>query len=182
MQPWTTLKRELVLSDGRYLTVEKHTVQLGDGRVLPEWYWLITPDYVNAVVMRRDGQLLFFRQTKYAVPGTSLAPLGGYLDPGEEPLAGARRELLEEMGCLADDWLALGSFVVDGNRGAGHAHLFLARGAHEVAAPNSDDLEEQELLALTPAQARAALARGEFKVLSWATAVALALDHLDDVI
>jgi ADP-ribose pyrophosphatase len=122
-----------------------------------------------------DGLFVCFRQTKYAVAGTSLAPVGGYLDPGEEPLGAARRELREETGYEADDWISLGGYAVDGNRGAGVGHLFLARGARRVAAIHADDLEEQELLLLTRAQVEEALKAGEFKVLGWAAAVALAL-------
>jgi ADP-ribose pyrophosphatase len=64
---------------------------------------------------------------------------------------------------------------VDGNRGCGLAHLFLARGARRVGDAVSDDLEEQELLTMTRAEVETALLRGEFKVMSWATAVAVAL-------
>jgi hypothetical protein len=55
------------------------------------------------------------------------------------------------------------------------AHLFLARGAHRVAERHADDLEEQEMLFLSSEQVEAALVKGEFKVLAWATNVALAL-------
>ena len=44
-----------------------------------------------------------------------------------------------------------------------------------VTAPDADDLEEQELLLLSRAEVEAALKAGEFKVMSWATAMALAL-------
>jgi len=47
-----------------------------------------------------------------------------------------------------------------------------------VAEINSDDLEVQELLHLTHSEVEAALVAGEFKVLSWATVVALALLYL----
>jgi ADP-ribose pyrophosphatase len=124
------------------------------------------------------GQFLCFRQTKYGVEGTSLAPVGGYLEPGEDPLTAAQRELLEETGYQASDWMDLGHYRVDGNRGAGIAYLFLARGARWVAKIQADDLEEQELLHLSRTEIEAALAAGDFKVLAWATVVALALRHM----
>jgi ADP-ribose pyrophosphatase len=164
-----------MLEHGRYLTVESHTVELPDGRILDDWPWLITPDYVNVVAVTEDGRFPVFRQTKYAVDGVSLAPVGGYIEPGEEPLSAARRELLEETGYEAPVWIDLGRSAVDGNRGAGTAHLYLARAARRVAAPASDDLEEQELLHLTREEIDAALRAGEFKVLAWAAVVALAL-------
>jgi ADP-ribose pyrophosphatase len=175
MQPWKVRAREVVLSQPPYIVVENHTVELPDGRVIPEWAWVITPDFVNVAAVTEAGEWLCFRQTKYAVAGTALAPVGGYLEPGEDPLAAARREMLEETGYASDDWLALGSYAVDGNRGAGNGHLFLARGARRVADIHADDLEEQELLLLSRDEVAAALARGEFKVLPWAANMALAL-------
>ena len=67
---------------------------------------------------------------------------------------------------------------MDGNRGAGTAYLYLCRKARQVAEPDADDLEEQELLLLSRAETEEALANGEFKVLCWAAAVALALQHM----
>jgi ADP-ribose pyrophosphatase len=181
LQPWTTLARRPVLQagDGRFLTVEYHTVQLPDGRVIEDWPWLRTPDFVNMVVETAEGRFLCFRQTKYAAPGVTLALAGGYLEPGEDALAAAQRELLEETGYAAPDWSPLGEFAVDGNRGAGRAHLFLARNAVPVQPINADDLEEQELLLLTRQEMAAALAAGEFRVLPWTAAVALALLRLE---
>lgn len=175
MQPWKTLERQTVLDRGRFLKVEIHRVQLPDGRIIPDWPWLITPDFVNVVPVTPEGLILCFRQTKYGVDGTSLAPVGGFIDPGESPLDAARRELREETGCEASEWIGLGTYRVDPNRGAGMAHLFLARGVRHVAAPSGGDLEEQELLHLTAAETRGALEVGQFKVLAWAAAIEFAL-------
>jgi ADP-ribose pyrophosphatase len=129
-------------------------------------------------VVTTEQQFLCFRQTKYAVEGITLAPVGGYLEPGEDPLAAAQRELLEETGYESSNWLSLGRYAVDGNRGAGTAYLFLARQARRVAEVLADDLEEQQLLHLSRAEVELALRTGEFKVLSWAAVMALALQRL----
>lgn len=179
MQRWKTLTRETVLERGRFLTVEDHTVELPDGRVIRQWPWIITPDYANVAAVTEEGKFLCFRQVKYSIDGPSLAPVGGYLEPGEDPLAGAKRELLEETGFEAPEWIDLGRYAVDGNRGAGVGHLFLARNARRVAEPAADDLEEQQLLFLTRAEVEAALDAGEFRLLGWVTVMALALRHLD---
>lgn len=176
-----TLARQplATVGDGRFLTVESHTVAFPDGRIVEEWGWVITPDFVNVVAVTDEGRFLCFRQPKYAVTGLSLAVTGGYIEPGEQPLAAAQRELLEETGYVAVSWRPLGSYAVDGNRGVGTAHFFLATGARWQQPIDADDLEAQEFLLLTRAEVEAALFAGEFKVLPWAANVALALLWLD---
>jgi ADP-ribose pyrophosphatase len=178
MKPWKTLRRDVILNHSKWLTVEDHTIQLPDGRTLERWPWVISPDYVNVAVVTSDQEFLCFRQTKYAVEGVSLAPVGGYIDPGEEPLAAAQRELDEETGYAAGEWVSLGTFPADGNHGAGNAHLFLALAATKQRDAVSDDLEEQELVKLSRAELTQAVARGDFKVLSWTTVMALTLLRL----
>ena len=181
MRPWKTRSRRTLLDLGPWVSVESHVVELPDGRVIDDWPWLEGREFVNVVAVTETGSFLVFRQTKYAVAGPTLAPVGGYLDPGEAPATAARRELLEETGHEADRWTSLGGFVVDGNRGCGVGHLYLARGARQVAEPAADDLEEQELLSMTRAEVEEALLAGEFKVMSWATVVALALVAMGSV-
>jgi ADP-ribose pyrophosphatase len=180
MESWKTLSRRIILDHSTFLVVEEHTVELPDGQVIDDWPWVITPDYVNVVAVTRDGLFPCFRQTKYGIEGTSLAPVGGYLEPGEDPLEGARRELLEETGYEAEEWSPMGSYRVDASRGAGIAHFFMACQAQRVSEPDSDDLEEQELLLLTREEVQDALASGDFKVLPWATIVSLALALMED--
>jgi ADP-ribose pyrophosphatase len=179
MQPWKTLSRSTILDHSKFLIVENHSIELPDGRIITDWPWLITPDYINVLPITEEDEFLCFRQTKYAIHGTSLAPVGGYLEPDEEPLKAAQRELLEETGYQAAEWIDLGHYVVDGNRGAGTAHLFLARGARRVMEAKPDDLEELQLRRLTRSELEEALASGEFKLLPWAANAALALSYMD---
>ena len=53
--------------------------------------------------------------------------------------------VLEETGYQAECWQALGDYAVDGNRGAGRAHLYLATGAHQVAEPDGPGYEEDDI-------------------------------------
>jgi ADP-ribose pyrophosphatase len=178
MKPWKTKTRQTVLNDHPWLTVEHHAVELPDGQLLPNWPWIITPDYINVVAVTEEGHFICFRQVKYGINGTTLSVVGGYIEKGEEPLAAAQRELLEETGYQSPDWVSLGSYLVDPNRGVATGHLFLARQARYVTTRDADDLEEQELLLLTRKEIETALENGEIKVLAWAAAVAFALRHV----
>src|SRR5689334_15193384 len=129
MQAWKTLDKKTVLQNGKWVTVEYRTIELPDGKIVDDWTWIILTEYVYVVAVTELGRFLCFEQMKYAVEGVTLAPVGGYLEPGEVALEAAQRELLEETGYSAPEWIALGNYAVDGNRGAGVAHLFLAKGA-----------------------------------------------------
>lgn len=178
MKPWKTKTRRAILDQRPWLLVENHTVELPDGRLISDWPWIITPDYCNVVAVTEEEHFLCFRQVKYGLEGVNLGIPGGFIEEGEEPGQAARRELLEETGYESTDWLPLGSYRVDPNRGIAMGHLFLARQARYRAPRTADDLEEQELILLTRSETERALARGEFKVLAWAACIALALRQL----
>ncbi|TFG67111.1 MAG: NUDIX hydrolase [Anaerolineales bacterium] len=182
MKSWQTLSRKVILNHSPYLKVESHEIRLPNGTIIQDWPWIITPDFVTIVLVTPLGEFVLFRQTKYGMDGVGLAPIGGYIEAGELPLVAAKRELLEEAGYESDSWLHMGSYTVDGNRGAGTAHIFLAldgiKAGGDKASVESDDLEEQEMVFLTRDEVARALQDKVFRVLPWAAALALALHYV----
>lgn len=178
MRAWVTRTRRVVFDQPPWLTVEYHEVELPDGRIIPDWTWIRTPDYINVVVETEEGTFLCFRQRKYGVAEPMLALVGGYIEPGEAPLKTAQREMREETGYISEEWMKLGDYLVDPNRGVATGHLFLARRSRKAYEIDSDDLEEQETLFLSREELETALTDGKFKILAWAAAVAFALRHL----
>ena len=135
---------------------------------------------VGIVAVTDDGRLVLVEQDRPPVgkrvielPAGLAGDVSGQED--EELASAARRELLEETGYAADEWVHLGGFVNDGNRGCGEGFYYLARGAQRVAEPATDDLEEMaiELMGLDEL-ARAARA-GDVAILSIAAAIGLAV-------
>lgn len=178
MKEWQTLRRELILDHSKFLKVENHDIQLPDGRILHNWPWIISPNYVLVLPVTEQRTALVFHQTKYAVAGTSLAPVGGHIEDGEEPLTAAQRELKEEMGCEASEWIYFGGFRGNGNHGGGVGHLFLALNARRLFLPQRDDLEEMELLELPLDELENRLLAGEVKVQGWIAMLAIGLLYL----
>ncbi len=178
MPSFKTHQRKVILDQSPWLIIENHAVDLPNGNYVPDWPWIITPDYVNVLAQTSEGKFLCFRQTKYGLEGLTLAIVGGYLSSGESPLDAARRELLEETGYEAPEWVELGHYLVDPNRGVATGHLYLARQAELVTEPDADDVEEQELVQLSRSDLEEAFMKGEFKVLAWAATVAFALRFL----
>ena len=180
LRPWKTVSKETILAPNKFLTVENHVVKLPDGQIIPDWTWLIIPSAVIVLAMTQEGEFLCFRQIKYAVEGTTLAPVGGMLEPEEEPLTAAKRELLEETGYAASEWVNFGGYILDPNRGIATIHLFLAMDAWKEAEPIKDDLEDQVLLFLSKEELEKAYKEEAFKILSWSAVVAMSLKYLED--
>jgi ADP-ribose pyrophosphatase len=179
LRMWKTISKKTILRHSKFLTVESHVIKLPDGEIIPDWPWLIIPSAAIVLAVTDDQKFLCFRQTKYAIEGTSLAPVGGMLEQNEMPLDAAKRELLEEMGYEASDWIDLGGYILEPNRGIATMYLFLALNAKQVTRPNSDDLEDQVLLFLSRNEIENALKAGEFKVLAWSAVVAMSLNYLN---
>lgn len=174
IRPWKTLDRRILLRRPPWLEIGEEDVELPDGRVIENFNWIATRDFAIVVPLTDDGHTILVRSYKHGVRAVALSFPAGYLEPGEDPLAAARRELREETGYEAPEWIPLGSFVVDGNYGSGAMHAFLATGARKVTEPDSGDLEEMALERVTWDEAVAALRQGEVKQLASAAALGLA--------
>ena len=147
---WRTLRRETVFASGPVHEVAVEVVQLPDGRIVPDYHVIRLPDYALVYAQMQDGTVPMIRQYKHGARLVCLTFPGGAIADGEAPLDAARRELLEETGCAATDWLSLGAFVTNANQGCNTAHLFRATGCYRVSDPCSGDLEEMSLLYLDP--------------------------------
>lgn len=173
--PWKILDKKIVLERKPYLRVEDHQVQHSSGKIFKNWPWVETPDVICVLAQTAEGEYLTFREIKYALQEESWSIVGGMVEEGESALQAARRELLEETGYISDSWDHLGSYLLDANRGVGRVDLFHARDVKVVSEPDSDDLEEQELVLMTREELLKAVLREKFQILPWAAAIALSL-------
>ncbi len=173
-QLWETLARREVVDRRPWVRLWAEDVRLPDGRVIEDFSTIDLPDYVVVVALTPEGQVVVERNYKHGPRRVCINLPAGYLERDESPLAAARRELLEETGYVAEEWVSLGGFANDGNRGCGQGFFFLARGARQVAAPDAGDLEELVVGLLGPDELARAVRSGEVAILSIAAAIGLA--------
>lgn len=98
--------RKSIINDWIFLVRVRYLVDCGDRLALafsPSMSRFLLPlqeerDHVNVAVYTKEGKFLLFQQRKYAIPGETLSPVGGFIDNGETPFDAARREVVEELG------------------------------------------------------------------------------------
>mmetsp|Transcript_14690 Transcript_14690/g.27607 ORF Transcript_14690/g.27607 Transcript_14690/m.27607 type:complete len:312 (-) Transcript_14690:1951-2886(-) len=99
--PWTSERTVSVttLGETKFARCDVHTVKSEDGTYqINDWLFMEEQDAVNVAVATREGNFVVFEQAKYAIPGITLSPVGGFVDDGEAPWESAKREVLEELG------------------------------------------------------------------------------------
>lgn len=172
--PWRTLALRVLLERPPWFTVGEQDVELPSGEILRDFNWITMRPFAIVIPLLDGDRTILVRSFKLGVGAVSLSLPAGYLEAGEEPLAGAKRELREETGHEAPEWISLGRYVVDGNYGSGSMNAFIAKGAAKVCEPQSGDHEEQELVVMPFGDAIAKLRAGEVAQLSTAAALGLA--------
>lgn len=171
---WDVIDSDVIV-EHPFVTLSMETVRLPDGRTVVDWPKIYTNDYVNAVVLNGEQEVLIIEGYKHGTGRVCWQIVGGYIETGEDPFSAVQRELLEETGYGTHDWSYLGTYIVDPNRHVGVGHLFCAQNVSLMSAPQHDDLEAFTVKWVPLKEVRYALLDGRLSTLSHATTVALAL-------
>ena len=140
--------------DGVLLKLEEDTVELPDGK-LTRREWVRHPGAVVMIALLDAQTVVLERQYRYPLQRHFLELPAGKSDPGEEPLATARRELREECGYEARDWRHLATLHPCIGYSNERMEFFIARDLTQV----DQELDDGEFLDVVPMAVADALAR-----------------------
>ena len=112
-----------------------------EGKIVPNYYIFSPGDWVQIIPFVSQNELLVVEQYRHGRGKVYTEFPGGVVDPGEEPLAAAQRELLEECGYASDDVVYLGSQDPNPAFLDNQLHVFYARNCKKVSEQNLDEFE-----------------------------------------
>lgn len=157
--------------DGKFLRVNCDRVRLPDGSITTREY-IVHPGAVLMLPVLSDGRLVAVRQYRYPHRRVFLEFPAGKLDPGEDALATAKRELVEEAGYTAKRWTRLGVIHPVIAYSTEAIELYLAEDLTHVGA-KLDEGEFLEVRELSVDEMLDAIDRGEISDAKTVTALLL---------
>ena len=141
IRPWKVLESKYNYRD-RWLALRSDTVELPTGRVLTPFHVIEQPDWVTAIAITHDGNIVLVEEYRHGVKEIVIELPSGIHDGPGEPVDQVKRELLEETGFASEEWHPLGAFFANAPRLSNRVHCFVALDARKVAEPKLDDSED----------------------------------------
>lgn len=143
-----TVESEDVAWTGRIFTVDRLRVREPDGREAIRDV-VRHPGAVAIVALTDDGRICLVRQYRTALGRVTVEIPAGKLDPGEDPLDCANRELREETGMEADKMAFLTTIATSAGFADELIHIYMATGLHFTGSdPDADEFINVDLVEL----------------------------------
>ena len=156
IKPWKVLETSYFRPRFRMDRVELANGNLLDATIFEFRSW------ANIVALTKTGEVVLVRQYRHGVREVLLEFPGGVVEDGEDPLEGAKRELLEETGYTASQWVEVGRLYPNPALQTNTLYCYLALDAVKVSGQSLDAGEDIEIH-LMPLDELIELAkRGEF--------------------
>lgn len=143
---WKILESKSLFKSGIF-ELRSDKCELPDGRIMPRYFVMDFPDWVNVVPVTPDNEIIMVKQYRHASKKIHLEVPGGSIDPhrNESNLEGARRELLEETGYDSDQVELVMSHYPNPALQSNQMHTYLARNCKKVQEQSLDEFEDLEL-------------------------------------
>ena len=156
IKPWKVLETSYFRPRFRMDKCELANGNLLDATIFEFRSW------ANIVALTKQNEVVLVQQYRHGICDVLLEFPGGVVDDGEDPRDGAKRELLEETGYQASEWIQVGQLFPNPALQTNTLHCYLALDAEKISGQNLDAGEDIEVH-LVPLDELIELAkRGEF--------------------
>ena len=119
-------------------------------------------DSVNVLAITDKGNAVLVDNYRFGTSSYLLELPGGIVDDGEDHQQAAKRELLEETGYTAKEWIYVGCVASNPVFMDSFVHHYLAIGAAKTGETDLDDAEDIEVREMPIEEVRKMLFNGDF--------------------
>ena len=144
IEAWQVAESTQILRSS-FMAVRRDSCTTPDGSRKRDYFALELKDFAVVVAVTPRLELLLVREYKHGARGVMRTLPAGFIEPGESPEQGARRELLEETGYSAPTLLHLASFVLVPDLSSSRGYMFFAPNAEATSTPHPDADEDIEI-------------------------------------
>ncbi len=145
-----------------WLTVRLETLQMPDGTVVPEYYVLEYPNWVNIIAITKERQYVLVKQYRPGIGETCLELCAGICEKEDaSPLASAQRELLEETGYGGGQWIEFMRVAPNASAANNYSYCFIAENVEKIGEQRLDASEELTVHLFSFEEVRELLENGE---------------------
>lgn len=178
-KPWKILSSQHLVQN-HFISIRVDRCQLPTGQEIEPYFVIEYRPWVNVVAVTQENQVVLVRQYRHGLGMNVLELPGGTLDPGEtSPMDAMQRELLEETGYQAENWVQIGKVSPNPAANTNYAYCFFASNARLVAEQHLDETEDLEVVLMPVNQVLEATRKGELLQAIHISSVFFALPWLE---
>lgn len=123
-----TIKSDIIY-EGVIFTITHDTVELENGNSAIRDV-LLHNGGVCVIPVTDENEIFLVKQFRYPFHTTTIEVPAGKLEKGENHAECGRRELLEETGCICDEYIYLGEMLPTPAYNSEVTYMYMARGLH----------------------------------------------------
>lgn len=141
VKKWKVLESKYIIRRP-WLTARCDKVELPTGAVHPEYYVLEYPTWVNIIAITKNGRFVMVEQYRHGLRDIFTELVAGVVEEGEQPIAAAKRELLEETGYGNGEWCEFA--ILSQNPGSTNnlTYSYLATDVEKLTGQHLDETED----------------------------------------
>jgi ADP-ribose pyrophosphatase len=175
---WEIISSEYVL-DSPWYRLRRDACRLPDGSVVESYYVREHAGFSVAFAITPNQDVVFTRQYKHGIGDFVLELPAGMLEPGEDPLGCARRELEEETGYIATEFSLVAEFTTDPTSSTGRFSLFIARNARPEGVTRPEATEQVDTVLVPIGEVLDQVRQRHVRSQSQVASIYTALDYLE---
>lgn len=152
-------KQEVIFDE--FVKVQRDILRFPSGERHP--YYTLIPRAPAVVIlgMTPDGYLVLNAEYRHPAGSVLLGAPGGYLEPEEDPLAGGRREFLEETGYTGEQIQLIGSAFPYPGLSAQKIYYVYMEEVRKSQNPSLDPMEVMQTVLKRPEEVMEAVRQGQ---------------------